>query len=242
MTLFFLHVPRTGGTALRLAFQDLFGEDKVLSLYTPDGSETTPAARQLFFGPDGAPATGGFDLLSDHIVASGIELFTSHQSADKLRCFAADRSFIMLRHPVDRLVSAYRYVRHRRHTEMSFDEYISHPGRQNVQSRLLGSTPLESLGVVGVFDHYEEFIQCLRTTFGVPLQVKRQNQNRFVSRRFLPFCSPNMMDKIVRTNKCDLEMYERATKLVAARVGDGTASPSADEGWDETGLIEASGR
>ncbi len=212
MTLFFLHAPRTGGTALRLAFEHTFGADKVLSLYTPKGEETSPVAKQIFFGPEGVQVANGFDLLSDHIVANGIELFTSHHSAVKLRCFDPSRSFIMLRHPVDRLVSAYRYVRQRRHTEVSFDEYASHPGRQNTQSKLLGGIALESVGVVGLFDQYDDFVRRLNQVFGLSVLVRRENQNRFLSRRFLPFCSAKMVDKILCANELDLELYERAKR------------------------------
>lgn len=216
MTLFFLHVPRTGGTALRKAFIDALGADKVLSLFTRYGSETSPAARKIIFDERDGHDPQRYDKLSDYIVAKGVGLFASHHSAARLNCFEPRRCFIILRHPVDRIVSEYRYVRHRRHTDMSFDAFISDPRRQNAQSKILAGVKLEDLGAIGLFDHYEDFVHRLNGTYDLSLQVRRENENKLVSRRFLPFCSARITAKIRQANALDLALFEHAQALCGA--------------------------
>lgn len=216
MTLFFLHAPRTGGTALRHAFINMLGEEKVLSLFTRDGPETSPVARRIYFDAHGGLDPHRFDKLSDYIVANGIALFASHQSAVRLKCFDPSRCFMVLRHPVDRIISEYRFVRQARNTDIPFDAFAFDPHRLNMQSRLLSGAALEDLGVVGVFDRYTDFVRRLNHSFGLSLEVHHQNANKISARRFLPFCSARKRQELEQANDLDMALYEHARSLIGA--------------------------
>ena len=217
MTLYFLHVPRTGGTALRLALTEAFGADKVLSVYTADGPETTPAARAFYSQTSAGHGTWSFERLSDYIAANDIAVFTSHISAVRLKCFDPAQSFMIFRHPVDRLVSTYRFLRQRNALSGTFEEFVSHSGQQNMHSKCLSGLTPEDVGVVGSFDAYDDFVQRLNARFGLSLSVRRENRTPLVSRRFLPYCSARMRDRILETNTIDLALFEQVKVMVSGR-------------------------
>ncbi len=210
MTLFFLHIPRTGGTALRHAFCEQLGVDKIVSLFTKDGPETSQIARQIIHSSGDHGLQERLDQLSDYIEANDVGLFASHISSTLLRCFKPEKSFIVLREPVDRIISEYRYRRHREGITKSFEEYVSDPGVQNAQSKMLRGTDLGELGVVGVFEQYDGFVQRLNETFGFNLKVRVQNENKIWSRIYLPHCGAGLRAKIAAANARDMALYEQA--------------------------------
>ena len=152
--------------------------------------------------------------ISDYIAANDIALFTSHISAVRLKCFDPAKSFMIFRHPVDRLVSTYRFLRHRNTLSETFEEFVSRPGHQNMHSKCLGDLALEDVGVVGSFDAYDDFVHRLNARFDLALRVRRENRTRILSRRFLPYCSAHMRDQILEMNALDLALFERVKVMV----------------------------
>ena len=214
VTLFFLHVPRTGGTALRHAFCASLGDENVVSLFTKDGPETSRAARKIMFEGDEQEERERFAALSAYLVAQDVSLFASHRSAVKLDCFEAQNAFIILREPFERLVSEYRLRRYRREITVSFEEYASHPNVQNVQSRMLQGMKLQDLGAFGLFSEYDEFVDRLSRRFNLNLHVSVTNQTKLVSRMFASFCSVELTKKIMELNRHDVELYTNAYQLL----------------------------
>lgn len=218
MTLFFLHAPRTGGTALRLAYERQLGPERVLKYFTRDGPETSPAARKIMHPTEPQSMPEKLQRLSNYIVENDVGLFVSHLSAVQLECFNPTRAFMIVRHPVDRLISEYRYVRDRRHSDLSFDRFLALPGVHNRQTRLLMGTKLEDLGVVGVFDQYDDFIRRLNGTYKLTLAVEKCNSNRLRARRFLLYQNSKNVKTILDQNEQDLALFERAQALVNVAV------------------------
>jgi len=90
----FLHIPKTAGTSLLTLLGNVFGDRQVCRI-GPGEADPAALARVLT-----APAFGGVKCLAGHLPV--------HLFAGRLGEFQA---FTMLRHPIDRVMSLYRFLR-----------------------------------------------------------------------------------------------------------------------------------
>jgi hypothetical protein len=182
--LVFLHIPKTGGTTLAGILRREYGSSGVRELYeTP-----LPSQEEL----------SGAGLVDARVIIGHL-YFGVH------RRLPGPTSYItMLRNPVDRVLSHYRYVRrspgHYLHQEArarTLREYVAFCGAHepnNDQTRLLAGEAvaneegiwtdemlpkaqhnlLEHFGVVGISEEFDRSVVLMRSTFGWRLPYYRR--------------------------------------------------------------------
>ena len=146
--------------------------------------------------------------------------------------------FMMLRHPIDRLISEYHFIKDRkefvsllRTSPKNFEEYILSKQTQNAVvsflkgKRMYDHSPatksdlediinaIEKIPIsVGIFENFERSLQYFTETTGIKwnnsIEVKRMN---FV-RPKISELSSEIKDLIIKNNPLDFELYEHCLK------------------------------
>jgi hypothetical protein len=146
---FFQHIPKTAGSSFRGELAQRLHPSKNLAADYKQGEETLQAQReavlQEFIEEAGA---GKYRFASGHV---------QHPSVVRIvEARPNTRVVTMLRDPVQRLISDYRYQLtelHPPHAEFrrrfpTFDDYARHPASQNKMYRFLMARPREPVGSV----------------------------------------------------------------------------------------------
>lgn len=218
-TLFFLHVPKTGGTSLREAALRLFGPERVLLIYGEDSRNTSEAVKAFFF--TGARLRKRLKLLSRHIAENDIRFVASHvYTIPSMRGFDPARALTLLRDPVERVISNYEFnVAKQGLTGVSLEQYVEEGRHRNVQSKILSRVDLVTLGAVGVTEHYDEFVDYLALVFDLRLEKLKRNSRNWLGKGLRKTIPGEMRGRIERLNPDDMELYERALAIWRANSG-----------------------
>lgn len=216
-TLFFIHLRKAGGTSIRAAARRQFPPERILMAYGRNSKWSTPAVIEIVHRPD-ITFKERMALLSDYIVANDIAFFSSHISAAHLPCFDPARGFTIVRDPVERVLSEHHFLRKQGHTTAPIEEFIELPEQRDVQARNIARLDLGSLAIVGILEHYDEFIDRLNTRFGLSFARLHENRGGFLKRvAMLRDGGQAIRRRIEALNEEDVALYRKALDLVSRR-------------------------
>ena len=209
----FLHIPKTGGTTLNSIFTR---EYTVKEFHNHD-----------LFDRKVIPFS---ELNEDHKrrinAISGHHFYGVHEFFNK-----PYRYFTMLRHPVDRVLSLYYYLKENNYAgyewmeRMTLEEFIeASPEAHNNQTTLLcgfltnpdvelAKERLKSFDIVGVTELFDESLYLLKKTFKWKnIDYRRVNITKFrLKKEELPEETIKLIEKY---NEMDLEVYLYAKELL----------------------------
>lgn len=206
----FVHIPKTGGTSIRIALERAATEHRILRDYQghPLGSsDLAPVQdkegrvsgfREHFSGPSGI-------LLSGHFPASRYWPF-----------FNAESFVTFLRHPVDRVLSSYAAWMKNGRWNGSFEEFIALPTMGKRLSTYLVGVDLDAFGFIGFTEEFEASVDALSEFLGAEVQVLRRNPGDYtrVGREIVT--DPVRREQVAQHAAQDIRVYER---LRSARGG-----------------------
>ncbi len=170
--LFFVHIPKTAGTSFRLAAKDFFGDESTFYDYGEKYIETHPKIVELEYQKKDRFAAGQY--ISKHA-----KFLSGHVSYLKYAPFINAASVItFVRSPDQHIRSHFEhYVRLHGYKE-SFETFILESRFINLQSRLLTSIGIDSLGFVGLAEEYDTSITLINSLYQIDFQRLQANKNQ----------------------------------------------------------------
>jgi hypothetical protein len=173
----FLHVPKTGGSAVRTALVRGCRDRRVLFDYGAAEKQTTPALRDALYR-DGEVGDGV--TLRRHLHDRRGLLLAGHFKAAKYwDAFHPDSFVTFLRDPIDRLISEYNHHAERHGLASPIEEFLEKSlFRRHVSALFRGVDPAE-FGFVGFTETFEDDIRALSVRLGRPLAAERENEGAY---------------------------------------------------------------
>ncbi len=212
---YFIHMPKTGGSTMTHILYKQFAMSEIVSYFYYDVS----LQRKLE------------DLnLNDIKLIYGHYFFGLHEQIKRPFSY-----FTIIRHPVDRVISLYYYLRsidgelYDKYRKMTLDEFVKGRFEANIQTGLLSGNVeqpsvlkavrnlLNYFDVVGTTDQFNETLYFIGKQYGwTDLRYKRVNVTK--SRAKPEEVSEKTIQLIKTIHNKDLLLYEFATRLINKRL------------------------
>jgi hypothetical protein len=140
---------------------------------------------------------------------------------------APDLQFItLLRDPVKRAASQYRFWVQRMGSSMSPEEYLAHPASANLQVRKIAGREDADLArriierhfmLVGTVEQFDEFIVLLADHVGLPTERFAYSRKNVAAARG-PLALPSgFEDALAKRNGADIELYDWVARVAVPR-------------------------
>ena len=205
--IFFVHIPKTAGTSLRVAAEYWFGNDAVEKNYGADSPDTTPLVREWILDSCNYP------VFYKEICAAGRKFYTGHIKAfPAATVFPILRIATILRNPFEQAVSHYNHcARHHGYAD-SFDRFVLTRGNQQVYP--LRGVPIQMLGFVGITERYAESLNLFNQIFGANLTHLNANVN---SQKKLQAPDAHIRRIVEKYYPLDIRLYHAMNQALAQR-------------------------
>lgn len=213
-----IHIPKTGGTSFYHILQQVYGETLSPSLRRRDYQALMErhGSLEAALGP-------GIRAVHGHLYYS--ELAPLHKASGA-------RVVCWLRHPVERVVSNYRFFRHRLlHPELNPEVYEKNKHRtgegllayasldenRDRMSQFLEGIGLEELFFIGLLEDFETGVQQLSRRMGWPaVSAPHANKGALKGPQAL---EQGLFEQLAGLNRKDMALYESARQLAATQKG-----------------------
>ncbi len=196
-----VHIPKTGGTSLRVAAESYFGPHRMLYDYGPQARLTSELVRKWIY------EKSDFARFREEVERGKYSFLSGHMLVKKYRNIFHDAHFISwIRQPAARLWSAYIHYSTHLGFAGSFRDFYSTERFQNQQSRLLGKD-LSQLEFIGITEKFAPSLRRLNRKFGVKFIQHKANKTPVEMTE-----SPGREDveALVALNTLDEELYRQA--------------------------------
>lgn len=210
--IYFAHIGKTGGTSVRHAAFDHFGEDRCVCLYAEGRNANTGGAFEVHTatleatGKARAAAMAVLDLIDEKRPA----FFSTHNPMFG-RFIPAENTAAFFREPVDRIISNYNFWKNLGRDVPAFEGYALNPEHANKQAITVRNIDIDEIAVVGMTSEHEASIGMINSHFGVSLPTLRSNKTAWrpwkVKRSALP---DDLIRQIEDLNADDMAIYDRA--------------------------------
>lgn len=193
-----VHIPKTGGTSLRVAAERYFGPAAMLYDYGTGARLTSALVREWIY--EKRDAAGFASAASDQ----GFRFLCGHFPIEKYSAVLPDARFVSwIRQPAARLWSAYRHHAKFNGYTGSFQDFYSAVGFRNQQARFLRAH-MARLEFVGITERFAPSLRQFNRRFGVSLKQHRANR---MPEDSMPQPSAQDIEAISVLNAEDMALY-----------------------------------
>jgi hypothetical protein len=222
----YAHIPKTGGTSATNVFHRVYGAERFFRVTEGQNEENQAVAQALLLNEPFK-----YDVISVHLGQLNLHTLPSQRPM---------RYFTILRHPVNRIVSLYRYIRseekHHRHEKFkeldSLEAALPMMGA-NLQTRLVAGLPpkqhpvdadleqakrnLDDLFLfTGILERFNETLLLLKGMLGwTQTFVQPPHLNTTSKNKTLP---PSLYQQVLDRNTLDMALYEYGNQLLDRKI------------------------
>lgn len=206
---FFIHIPKTGGTSLRLAAIDAYGANRVVGDYGAKSHETSGSVRQHIY-----EGSGDLWAWRQQVAAADALVLTGHVGVNKyVSVMGASNTYCFVRDPLERAYSEYRhFVRHHSWTQ-SFREFAQREVMRNRQDKMLRGVKIEMLGGLGLTERFSENLALFNSASGLNMGELTLNTDPEATAA-TDQLSADDIAAFESRNKADRNLYDKACWLV----------------------------
>ena len=197
--LFFIHIPKTAGTSLRVALEKALGETHIHADYGLDARQTSDSVRKWLLGEQADPYR--------FLQVPSLNVLTGHVSARKYASmFAINNIFTLVREPIARVISEFHHFQRHHDFQGSLLDFAKQRQKQNTLQRYLRGVPWQAMGYVGTSANFQRSIDDLTHIYNLALEpqllnTKPQEQNEPITDK--------VMSKLIQLNESDIELYKQ---------------------------------
>ncbi|MCH8502454.1 MAG: sulfotransferase family protein [Aliidiomarina sp.] len=205
--LFFIHIPKTAGTSLRVSLQNALGDAAIHADYGLDAPQTSEAVKTWLLGEQADP----YRFL--HV--PNLKVLTGHVSARKYASmFAISNIFTLVREPIERVISEYHHFQRHHDFQGSLLDFAHQSHKQNTLQRYLRGVPWQAMGYVGTSTNFQQVTDDLAHIYNLALEpqvlnAKPQEQNESVP--------DDVISELIQLNENDIELYKRIDEAMQWR-------------------------
>lgn len=205
--LFFIHIPKTAGTSLRVSLQNALGETCIHADYGVDAPQTSEAVKTWLLSEQADPYR--------FLQVPNLKVLTGHVSARKYASmFAVSNIFTLVREPIERVISEYHHFQRHHDFQGSLLDFAEQSHKQNTLQRYLRGVPWQAMGYVGTSANFQQVTDDLAHIYNLALEpqvlnAKPQEQNESVPKE--------VMSKLIELNENDIELYKRIDEAMQWR-------------------------
>jgi hypothetical protein len=198
-----LHIPKTAGTSLLVAYRAAF-DDRLLE-YNIDPESMLSRSRE--------DIKSRFDIVHGHLNAAALNLVMDKDAV----------VVTFLRNPVQRVLSSYFFHKNPevknelgeqvRRQSMPLKEFADTPSQCNLQARMVQMVGLERLNFIGISEQFSKSVERLSDLISVELELPESinvSKKKPVGSAY--DTSAETYEYIASRNKDDIELYKNACK------------------------------
>lgn len=172
----FVHIPKTAGTAFRVAATRRFGQDAVHLHYKPQNPQTSALIRASVL--DDKP-----QAFADHFLNGEPQMLCGHFAARSYLDILGRKVHwcTVIRDPVERVLSDYAHILkkaadpEKRRRSLPLETFIERPNQINKQHDLLEGLTLDDFAWIGETENFAASVMVFNQRFGMNLPVPRVN-------------------------------------------------------------------
>ena len=207
----FVHIPKTAGTSFRIAAEKYL-KNGVIYDYGYEANQTSDIVRNFVYDKKDF-----YELYMALQRQNQMVFLSGHFPLKKyIHMFSPMETVSIVREPVAQIVSHYNHLKFRGGMKDTLEEFIHKKRFQNLQSEVLKGIPIGMLGLLGITERYQDFVELFNGMYQVnfsPLYL-----NTKVSQALeLEEIDKKLIREIRTLNQQDIRLYGKARKIFALR-------------------------
>ncbi|QEP42042.1 hypothetical protein D5085_02130 [Ectothiorhodospiraceae bacterium BW-2] len=202
----FVHIPKTAGTSLRIAFEQALGKESVYYDYGKTASETSALVSDLLYGeiPDSYRL---FEYLGK---CSSRSLIAGHFGIKRYSHFILAKNIAtFVRDPVQQVISHYYHFKRHGGYKQSLEVFCRQPQFRNLQNRSFNNYPLNLIGFIGLTEKFTISLQLLAKLWNISIEELKLNFNQQRTEELYQV-EPATEQLIKQQNRQDMRLYAKA--------------------------------